>query len=142
MRASFPRLIAVALFSCTIGCAASLAEEDTTKSDAELLKASSDSAVVKQGRENYVALCQACHGEEKAKATLGESPSNLFDSKWYHGERPTAIERNILNGFLEKGMPAWKDALPPDDTTALTAYLLSFQKRDTASASSSTTPSS
>jgi cytochrome c oxidase cbb3-type subunit 3 len=94
--------------------------------DTELLAASRDAAVVKQGKATYVALCQACHGDEKTKV---DSPSNLFDAKWYHGSRPTEIEHSVLTGFIDKGMAAWKDVLPPEDTTALTAYLLSFQKQ-------------
>ena len=90
----------------------------------------------------YGALCQSCHGEEKAKDTLGDSPSNLFDAKWYHGSRPNEIEHSILNGFLDKGMPPWKDALPPEDTTSLAAYLLNFQKRAAARPSQTVPPPS
>jgi len=112
---------------------ASNAEEKSAEARAkELLAASADSAVVRKGRETYASLCQSCHGEEKAKDTLGDSPSNLFDDKWYNGSQPTDVERNILNGFSDKGMPAWKEVLPAEDTTALAAYLLSFQKRETA----------
>lgn len=109
-------------------------EKPPAEREKELLRASADSAVVQRGRETYASLCQSCHGEEKAKDTLGDSPSNLFDEKWYNGNQPTDVERNILNGFSDKGMPAWKEVLPAEDTTALAAYLLSFQKRDRAKA--------
>ena len=123
------------LFLTALGVAAGLladgagpAKKGSGDRDAELRAAGADPALVRKGRETYVALCQACHGEEKAKNTLSDAPSNLFDSKWYHGGQPAQIEKNILNGLLEKGMPPWKDALPAEDTTAVTAFLLSFQK--------------
>jgi cytochrome c oxidase cbb3-type subunit 3 len=94
--------------------------------DAELLTARDNPAVVKRGKKIYRDLCQSCHGDEKV---TGDAVSNLFDAKWYHGGRPAEIEHSTLNGFPEKGMPVWKDALPLEDTTAVTAYLLTFQKR-------------
>lgn len=95
------------------------------KRDEELLAASKKASIVKSGKETYVGLCQTCHADPKAK---GDSPSNLFDSKWFHGSRPHEIERTILQGVLEKNMPGWGAVLPPEDTTAVTAYLLSQQK--------------
>lgn len=115
-------------------------EKSSATREKELLAASTDSAVVRRGREAYAGLCQSCHGEEKAKDSMGDSPSNLFDEKWYNGSQPTDVERNILNGFFEKGMPAWKEALPAEDTTALAAYLLSFQKREPAKVASASPP--
>ena len=115
-----------------IASASNAEEKSPAAREKELLAASTDSAVVRKGRETYASLCQSCHGEEKARDSLGDSPSNLFDEKWYNGRLPTDVERNILNGFSDKGMPAWKEVLPAEDTTALAAYLLSFQKRETA----------
>lgn len=100
-------------------------KEAAAKRDAELLAAAKDPAQLKAGKAAYTSFCQACHADEKAK---GDSPSNLFDAKWYHGGRPSEIERTVLQGILEKGMPGWGAVLPPEDTTAVTAYLLSFQK--------------
>ncbi len=93
--------------------------------DEALRKAATDASVVALGKENYASFCQACHGEEGNKA---DSPSNLFDTKWYHGGTPAEIEHTILTGVLEKGMPGWGEILAPEDTTALTAYLLGFPK--------------
>lgn len=130
MNASRPSFFPAAALATLLSATTAVADKsEPSGRDAALLAASADAAVVRQGRENYAALCQACHGEEQARETLGESPSNLFDAKWYNGSRPSQIEGNILNGILEKGMPPWKEALPGDDTTALAAYLLSFQKR-------------
>ncbi len=128
---NFPRVhLLAAAAALLLATNATATKNEPSGRDAALLAAPADAAVVRQGRENYAALCQACHGEEQARDTLGESPSNLFDSKWYNGSQPAQIEGNILNGLLEKGMPPWKEALPGEDTTALAAYLLSFQKRN------------
>jgi mono/diheme cytochrome c family protein len=96
-----------------------------TDRDRELKAASQDAAIVKHGREVFAALCHACHGGEGAS---GDAVSNLFDAKWHHGGTPAEIERTILTGVLDQGMPGWGEVLPAEDTTALTAYLLSVQK--------------
>ncbi len=92
--------------------------------DAELLASARKPELVSVGKEIYAGLCKACHGEENVQ---GESPSNLFDTKWFHGGKPTDIERIIALGLLEKGMPAWGEVLPAEDVTAVVAYLLSVQ---------------
>src|ERR1700712_1548608 len=101
------------------------AEEAAAKRDTELIAAAKDSAVVKAGKATYASLCQSCHGDAKA---TGDSPTNLFDKKWYHGGRPSEVERTVLLGVIEKGMPGWGAVLPTEDTTAVTAFILSFQK--------------
>lgn len=93
--------------------------------DAVLLAAAEDPAIVALGKENYASFCLACHGTED---TTIDSPSNLFNGRWHHGETPSAIERSILVGLLDLGMPGWSEILAPEDTTALTAYLLSVQR--------------
>lgn len=140
MRSSGLTILALGFSAACCMSGVFAAEKTPAERDGELLKASADPALVRQGRDLYSALCQACHGEEKSKASLPSAPSNLFDAKWYHGAQPNQIERTILNGLLEKGMPPWKEALPAEDTTALAAYLLSFQKPDAATAKS-TSPS-
>lgn len=93
--------------------------------DAEILAAVKKASVLKNGKATYTQLCQNCHADEKAK---GDSPSNLFDTKWYHGGRPSEIEKTVQNGVLEKGMPPWGPVLPPEDVTAVVAFILSQQK--------------
>ncbi len=117
-------LLAIALSILAVS-AKGAPDSSGDKRDTELLAARDTPAIVKRGKKIYRDLCQSCHGDEKI---TGDAVSNLFDAKWYHGGRPAEIERTTLNGFLEKGMPAWKEVLPPEDTTAVTAYLLSFQK--------------
>ena len=121
--------IASSILAVSIGGLLFATESDDAKAaaqrDTELLAAAKNPAVVKSGKSTYVGLCQSCHADAKAK---GDSPSNLFDAKWYHGARPHEIERTIQQGILDKGMPPWAAVLPPEDTAAVTAYLLSAQK--------------
>jgi cytochrome c oxidase cbb3-type subunit 3 len=123
----FPSVAALAL-GLLSGFSARAADEAKAASearDAELLAAAKKNSVIKSGKATYVALCQSCHADEKAK---GDSPSNLFDTKWYHGGRPSEIEKTIQQGVLDKGMPPWGPVLPPEDVTAVTAFILSLQK--------------
>ena len=116
---------------CVFGLAASLSFGTGTQEqpqpgprDDELLALAKDPAQVRIGKRLYAGTCLACHGDENNGI---DAPSNLFDTKWYHGGLPSLIERNIAEGILEKGMPAWKEALAPEDVAALTAYLLNRQ---------------
>ena len=79
---------------------------------------------VSKGKEYYTGYCLACHGPEGVDV---DAPSNLFDEKWYHGAKPSAIERAIRQGVMEKGMPAWGQMIPDEQIESLIAYLLSFQ---------------
>jgi cytochrome c oxidase cbb3-type subunit 3 len=116
---------AAALFgSAPLGATAKSEAPAPQGRDAELLASARKAEVVSVGKEIYAGLCKACHGEENVQ---GESPSNLFDTKWFHGGKPTDIERIIALGLLEKGMPAWGEVLPAEDVAAVVAYLLSVQ---------------
>jgi len=101
------------------------AEDLAAKRDAELAAEAKNAATVKAGKATYVSLCQSCHADAKA---TGDSPTNLFDAKWYHGGRPSQIEHTVLQGVIEKGMPGWGPVLPPEDVAAVTAFILSSQK--------------
>lgn len=88
-------------------------------------KVTLDPASVQKGKQNYDMFCLACHGAED---TAIDSPSNLFDAKWYHGSDREGIELSIKNGIYEKGMPGWGEMIPAEDITALVDYLISFQQ--------------
>lgn len=120
-----PCAAAFALACLSSGFAGATTKPDApTGRDAELLASARKPEVVGVGKEIYGGLCKACHGEESVQ---GDSPSNLFDSKWHHGGKPSEIEAIVAKGLLEKGMPAWGEVLPAEDVTAVVAYLLSIQ---------------
>lgn len=89
-----------------------------------------DPASIAKGKETYAMFCQACHGPEDPTI---DSPSNLFDSKWYHGGGRSGVETSIRDGIMDKGMPGWGPMIPSEDITALLDYLFSFQTTENAS---------
>ncbi|MCC5806090.1 MAG: cytochrome c [Opitutales bacterium] len=93
--------------------------------DAFLLTLARDSDVIAHGEEQYRMFCAACHGE----GDIGDdSPSNLFNNRWFHGSAPTAIEHLIREGFLDAGMPGWDGMIPDESIEAMVAYLLASQE--------------
>ncbi|MFW5883576.1 MAG: c-type cytochrome [Verrucomicrobiota bacterium] len=95
--------------------------------DAELWAMALDDEIVAEGKGLYDSFCLSCHGTVADARRAGDSPSNLYDDKWYFGSRPEEIERLIHVGALEKGMPPWKGMLPDEQLAAMTAYLLTYQ---------------
>ncbi|MDQ8185884.1 c-type cytochrome [Pelagicoccus sp. SDUM812002] len=87
-----------------------------------------DPATVEKGKQTYAMFCQACHGPEDPTV---DSPSNLFDKKWYHGEGRSGVEKSIRDGIMEKGMPGWGPMIPSEDIDAILDYLFSFQTIET-----------
>lgn len=83
---------------------------------------------IENGREKFTANCQACHGElgrgdGPAAASLPNRPANLakklnkpFSSKYF-------ITNGVLRGKVDKGMPAWQDALTRQDVYDILAYV-------------------
>lgn len=74
------------------------------------------------GRELFIRLnCADCHGFT-AKGAMGPS---LVDKYWRYGGTPAAIYKSIFEG-RPKGMPAWGQALSPNDIWQLVAYIQSL----------------
>lgn len=106
-------------------CSTADAEEPATSAETKSVANELDPASIEKGKETYAMFCLACHGAEDAGI---DSPSNLFDPKWYHGEGREGIGKSIREGIVEKGMPAWGQMIPEEDITAVIDYLVSFQK--------------
>ncbi|MBC2606515.1 c-type cytochrome [Pelagicoccus albus] len=87
-----------------------------------------DPASVAKGKANYDMFCLGCHGPEGNQI---DSPSNLFDSKWYSGDGREGVGKSIRVGIMDKGMPGWEAMIPEEDITALLDYLFSFQNPET-----------
>ena len=56
----------------------------------------------KTARENYQTYCSSCHGE-KVEA--------FVDRKWKHGNEKSDLMKSISGGYLDLGMPVWKEVL-------------------------------
>jgi cytochrome c oxidase cbb3-type subunit III len=93
-------------------------------SDEEYAQRAGDPAVVAQGKAVFTQYCVACHMEG---GTGGIGPS-LVDGEWIHGGAPTQIHHTIVEGVLDKGMPAWGRILRPAEVDAVTAYVVSLPR--------------
>jgi glucose/arabinose dehydrogenase len=65
-------------------------------------------------------VCAGCHG---ATPTAGPRAPSLLADTWLHGGDDEAIARNIRDGFIEKGMPPFKDSLTDQQVWQMVAYL-------------------
>lgn len=68
----------------------------------------------------YRQLCAGCHGNnlegtEKAKA--------LLNGKWKYGATKMDITKNIREGIIEKGMPAWEGSLTEKEIESVANFI-------------------
>jgi cytochrome c oxidase cbb3-type subunit 3 len=82
-----------------------------------------NSTSIGHGKETYTANCAPCHGAE-GQGNIGP---NLADKFWIHGGKPEQIYTTILNGFAEKGMPAWGGILGEQKVRQLAAFIVSLK---------------
>jgi cytochrome c oxidase cbb3-type subunit 3 len=79
-------------------------------------------AAVVDGKRLFVQMnCAGCHGYDLG----GAMGPNLKDKYWRYGGSPAAIYRSIASGHPQ-GMPAWSEALPPDQIWKLVAYIKTY----------------
>jgi len=99
----------------------------TTIDDASLWKMSQNPVFVEAGKVVFNSNCIACHlASMRGK---GESPvaigSDLTDTTWLNGGRPTEVYNTITKGILLKGMPTWGPVLGAKKITEVCAYVMS-----------------
>ncbi|BDS08867.1 hypothetical protein NT6N_39070 [Oceaniferula spumae] len=95
--------------------------------DSVLLTWSQEDSITKEGEEIYKQFCTACHGAT-LKGGIGRS---LVDSEWAHGGKPMDILNIVLNGspadsegYNGQKMAPWKDALGPEKSAKVTAFII------------------
>lgn len=86
----------------------------------------SNEAAVLRGRELFNSTCAHCHGPDAA------SPEKRIDlrrlSKRYREKMDEVFSTTVLNGRLDKGMPAWKGVIAEDDIASIKAFVGSVQE--------------
>lgn len=82
-----------------------------------------DGSVLDEGQQHYDALCAACHGSQ-GEGLIGP---NLTDRYWVHGGSNVEVFDIITEGVPAKGMPAWADALAPEERAKVLAYIRSLE---------------
>jgi cytochrome c oxidase cbb3-type subunit 3 len=105
--------------------AAAVVAYDDSSIDLDALLA--DAGALAAGKEQYDAVCVACHGQ------LGEGliGPNLTDNYWIHGDGGLDhILASFREGYTDKGMPPWGNVISLDKHAALAAYVISLQETD------------
>jgi cytochrome c oxidase cbb3-type subunit III len=92
-------------------------------SDEAVLAIARDPAKLELGRTTFASTCAACHAPDGG----GLIGPNLTDGYWIHGGRPAEILNTVNVGVLDKGMPAWGKALPPEQVLAAAAYVTTLR---------------
>jgi mono/diheme cytochrome c family protein len=80
------------------------------------------SAAVYEGWRQYSVHCARCHGQD----VLGNPvAANLLESTGPGGptESQEAFTAVVMEGRTDRGMPAFKDQLSPEQVTAIYAYV-------------------
>ena len=93
----------------------------------ESLAAAVSEISLSQGGQIFASKCAACHGPEGG----GLIGPNLTDSSFLHG-RGTRVDiaQLLVQGVLEKGMPAWADQLSPDELVQVTNLVFSMKGKN------------
>ena len=87
-----------------------------------------DAELAAKGKQTFVTICAACHGQDgKGNTALGAP--NLTDRIWLYGGSLATIAETIRNGRNNK-MPAWGEFLGKEKVHLLAAYVwgLSHEK--------------
>src|SRR5262245_6510632 len=84
-----------------------------------------------RGRELFRENCVGCHGAGGAgdgadAAHLGITPADFTDRPFMRGETPRDAFNVIMLGRQKSGMPAWGDALSPQQAWDLVGYVWSL----------------
>ena len=94
-----------------------------------------------RGRNIYLHMCVFCHGEDgngggEAVKYLYPWPRDFREGIFKFRSTPTGtlprdedLYRTIINGLPGTSMPAWGDALSPEDTWALINHIKNFSPR-------------
>ncbi len=93
--------------------------------DAVLLAALGDEAMIAQGQKDYATFCAECH----ASRGEGKIGPNLTDKYWLYGATPHDLLTSIRDG-RPNGMPGWGSVLLPQQLVSMVAYLDTMRGQD------------
>ncbi len=69
--------------------------------------------------QRYQQLCSNCHGANLE----GGQAQTLLDDIWVAGGDDESLARSIRQGFPDKGMPTWGEAIPEKEIRAMVIYI-------------------
>ena len=93
------------------------------ESPAALQAYAADASLLPVGAEAFATTCASCHAADGG----GLIGPNLTDEYWIHDGSPEGIWLAIKEGYPDKGMPPWADALSAEEKSGLIAYVTSLQ---------------
>lgn len=100
------------------------ASQPQAEIDESALVYSNDAAIIAKGQELFMDYnCGSCHRNDGGGNTIGP---NLTDPYWLHGGNIKDIFATITNGVVEKGMPAWGNAMSPESVRDLSFFVMSL----------------
>ncbi len=115
------RAFLVAAFLLSASCA--IAADDSTEALKNPYEGRED--VLQDGGSLMNQYCSHCHGPY---AVQGERPRDLRRLKIRYGDNAINLFWNTINnGRMDKGMPAWKDAISDDIKWRIFTFLQSVQ---------------
>jgi len=87
---------------------------------------------IDNGKAKYTQYCQMCHGvsghgDGEVAATLPNQPSDIAKKLNKLFASKDKLAGKVLNGKVDKGMPAWNGILSKQDTLDIFAYIQSVQ---------------
>ena len=84
-----------------------------------------EAKLIVNGQKIYKNYCASCHNVNGG----GSVGPNLTDKYWIHGKGDKeSMAKVIEDGVLEKGMPAWKQILKPNDVSSVVAFVMSLKE--------------
>ena len=115
------------------GYVASSKEVKETKKEVKLAGGVSEKLLA-DGKVVFEANCAGCHGVAgdgagPAAAALVPKPRNFVTWKLKYGDDDASLNKTLQNGIKGSSMPAWKDALSPDQIGSVIAYIKKFKEQ-------------
>ncbi len=86
------------------------------------VKALTDAASIRSGKEIFVKNCVSCHG---VQGQGGIGP-NLTDDYWLHGAGISHIANTITKGVPSKGMITWRGVLSKKQIQQVSSFILTL----------------
>lgn len=115
------RLVVVGLMFSAVPLSAGAAGTDSPASEVRTDADLRQEAAIAEGKVRFIQICAYCHGQE---GEAGKTRPFKTHSDW----NPQDIFDTISNGRVRGGnvMPAWKDAISPEDIWKIVAYIKSL----------------
>jgi cytochrome c55X len=111
------RLVGTLLLPMLAACSTVVAQQPAVDVPAAVSAPSFPPEQIALGRKIYGSYCTRCHG-----LNMVASSAAYFDLRTFPADARERFDASIRNGL--RAMPAWKDALKPEEIDGLWAYVI------------------